>query len=298
MSGPVFVTYFGPVLDALRALGASAKPKEVCSWISDDLKLSDNILTATNKNGNSKFENQVAWARFYLSKAGYLNSGGYGIWALTQLGRETTLTHPEALDVFKEIQSIVKGEKPTNKNEIASEAIANEIESDTRDAPDENEYLNQEDIEENLVLKFRKMSPKGFEEFCARLLRTFGLENVKVTGKSGDDGIDGVGELMINRFVRTKVMFQCKRYENTVAPKEIRDFRGAIQGRAERGIFLTTGNYTKNARREGSRENATPIELIDLQDLIALTIEKNLGVKERRALEIDDTFYQQYLEEM
>ncbi len=117
-------------------------------------------------------------------------------------------------------------------------------------------------------------------------MRHIGFENVKVTGQRGDQGIDGEGYLMINRFVRTKVVFQCKRYEGTVGPYEIREFRGAIQGRAERGIFLTTGTFTKGSREAASQENATTIELVDIDRLLELMIEEGLGVRETKALTI------------
>jgi restriction system protein len=297
-SGPNFVSYFNPVLDALRALGASAKPREVFDWIIESKNVPDSVLTATNKNGGSKFENQVAWARFYLAKAGFIDTGKHGIWSLTESGRKAHLTHQEALEVFRSVQIKFPKKVETDPNHrvelsVGSDEVVDVDATDT-DVPDTNEFLNQEDIETSLVEKLRGMTDKGFEEFCARLLREFGLENVRVIGKSGDDGIDGVGELLINRFVRSKVMFQCKRYTHSVSPKEIRDFRGAIQGRAERGIFLTTGTYTKNAKQEATRENTTPIELVDLSDLIQLIIEKNLGVNERRALEIDSNFFAQF----
>jgi len=140
----------------------------------------------------------------------------------------------------------------------------------------------------------RGLTPKGFEELSARLLRHIGFENLKVTGQTGDNGIDGEGFLLINRFVRIKVMFQCKRYAGRVEVKEIRDFRGAIQGRAERGIFLTTGTFTKVAREEASRENATAIELVDIDRLLELLIEEGLGVRETRALTIDHGFFAPY----
>lgn len=89
-------------------------------------------------------------------------------------------------------------------------------------------------------------------------------------------------------------MFQCKRYTGTVQVKEIRDFRGAIQGRSERGIFLTTGTFTKSAREEAARENATAIELVDIDRLLELLIEEGLGIRETKALTIDREFFTPY----
>ncbi|WP_376711362.1 restriction endonuclease [Pseudochrobactrum lubricantis] len=140
----------------------------------------------------------------------------------------------------------------------------------------------------------RGITDKGFEELCAQLLRHIGFENLKVTGQTGDHGIDGEGFLLINRFVRIKVMFQCKRYAGTVQVKEIRDFQGAIQGRAERGIFLTAGTFTENAREEAARENAAAIELVDIDRLLELLIEEGLSVRETKALMIDRDFFSPY----
>jgi len=160
--------------------------------------------------------------------------------------------------------------------------------------PDERTYLNQDEIQAQLVTILRGTTDKGFEELCARLLRHIGFENVKVTGQAGDEGVDGEGYLPINNFVRTKVMFQCKRYGNSVGPDKIRDFRGAIDGRVERGIFLTTGTFTQGAIKAAARENATPIELVDIDRLLELLIAENLGVRPTQALTIDMDFFRPY----
>jgi restriction system protein len=125
-------------------------------------------------------------------------------------------------------------------------------------------------------------------------LRHIGFESVKTLGGRGDRGIDGEGYLLLNRFVRTKVLFQCKRYQDSVGPERIRDFRGAIQGRADRGIFLTTGIFTREARSESERENATPIELVDIERLIDILIQEHLGLKERKALHVTEAFFDVY----
>lgn len=126
-------------------------------------------------------------------------------------------------------------------------------------------------------------------------MRHIGFENIKVTGQTGDHGIDGEGHLLINRFVRIKVMFQCKRWlDHTVQAKEIRDFRGAISGRAERGIFLTTSTFSKGAKEEAKRENAVAIELVNIDQLLELLIEEGLGVQETKALTINREFFAAY----
>ena len=291
LRGPKFVRYFQPVLDGLKALGSSAKPREVYSWISENHDIPIDELEGTTRGGQSKFENKVGWARFYLVKAGFIDAQERGVWVLTEKGRDAKLTHDDAYREFKNIQDKFKENDRKDRTSKSKPVVADEDAS----APDELEYLNQDEIQERLVKLLRHTSPKGFEELSARLLRHIGFENVKVTGEQGDQGVDGEGYLLINRFVRTKVMFQCKRYEGSVGPDKIRDFRGAIQGRAERGIFLTTGTFTKGAKEEAARENTTAIELVDIDRLLELLIEENLGVKETKALKIEPDFFSAYM---
>lgn len=128
------------------------------------------------------------------------------------------------------------------------------------------------------------------------MLRSLGLENVRTQGGAGDRGIDGIGELVVNRFYRTRVAFQCKKYNdaNAITPEKIRDFRGAILGRVDRGIFITTSRFTKAALDEAQRENVIPIETIDVSSLIDIILDEKFGVSEAIALKIDRTLFIQY----
>jgi len=288
--GPKFIQYFQPVIEGLRDLGSSAKPREVYAWIAERHSIPKEEIEGTTKGGQSKFENKVGWARFYLAKGGLIDTEQRGVWVLTEKGRTTNLSHDDAYNLFKTIHDGFQREDGES-GETETEKTVDEADAS---APDEKAYLNQDAIQEELVRILRGATDKGFEELCARLLRHIGFENLKVTGQTGDHGIDGEGFLLINRFVRIKVMFQCKRYTGTVQVKEIRDFRGAIQGRAERGIFLTTGTFTKSAREEAARENATAIELVDIDRLLELLIEESLGVRETKALTIDRDFFAPY----
>lgn len=294
LRGPQFVKYFGAVLQALRELGDSGRPKEIYPLVARICSVSESELSQTNQNGGSKFENQVAWARFYLVKAGYIDSSKRGVWSLTETGRNGDLDQETSLKIFKQVQDEISKERAGTETEI--EGSSNEASDPltNSEAPDERQFFNEDQARRQIAEHLTSMSPEGFERYCAYLLRVFGLQNVKVTGQVGDQGIDGEGDLMINRFVRSKVMFQCKRYVGSVGPKEIRDFRGAILGRAERGVFLTTGVFTSNAKVEAVRENTVPIELIDLDELVELAIEESVGVDEVRALKVNDGFFEKY----
>lgn len=142
----------------------------------------------------------------------------------------------------------------------------------------------------------KALSPSGFERLCQRLLRESGFEEVKVTGRSGDGGIDGHGILQVNPFVSFQVYFQCKRYKDSVGCGVVRDFRGAMMGRADKGIIITTGTFTADARKEAVRDGVPPIELVDGQKLIDLFEQLELGLTPKQTYKIDDGFFDDYRE--
>lgn len=119
--GPEFVRFFAPLVETLRALGESGRPKELSQKIADQLHIPEHELNRTNKNGKSRFENQVAWARFYLAKAGLIDTSKRGVWALTEQGRQSQLDHDGALRIFHEVQAKVKA---TKEPEVSDETQA------------------------------------------------------------------------------------------------------------------------------------------------------------------------------
>lgn len=280
-----FIKWFGPLLNALRTLGGSGKPKEVVAQIAKDIKIPDSVLEETMKSGTLRFQNQVAWARQYLVWEGFLDDNTRGIWTLTSLGASTSLTEKQAREIFlKWVDIHAKARKEKTKKEI--------IEDQEAEEPESSDLLNNQTLIEIL----QSVSPKGFEDLCKRLLREHGFENVEVTGGSHDGGIDGYGTLELNPFVSMKVLFQCKRYKGTVSRAQVGDFRNAMIGRAEKGIILTTGTFSEDAKREASRDGAPPIELIDGQKLVELFESVQLGVKPKTVYEIDLKFFEPFLD--
>ena len=114
-----------------------------------------------------------------------------------------------------------------------------------------------------------------------------------ITGRSGDGGIDGIGILQVNPLVSFKVLFQCKRYAGSVTPSQVRDFRGAMMGRADKGIIITTGSFTSDAK-EAVRDGVPPIELVDGEKLMNMLEQPELGLKPQRTFEVDATFFDQF----
>jgi len=279
-----FTKWFGPLLNALRELGGSGKPKEVVEQIAKDLNIPDSQREEIMKSGILRFDNQVAWARQYLVWEGLLDDSKRGVWTLSQKGQITSLEPNQASDIFfKWVEIHQKSKKSKSDIQIIK-----------RQDEEEPEQLEHE-IAPNLLEVLQSVSPIGFEHICKRLLREHGFESVYVTQASHDGGIDGYGTLELNPFVSIKVLFQCKRYKGTVSRAQVGDFRNAMIGRAEKGIILTTGTFSEDAKREASRDGAPPIELIDGKKLVELFEKVELGVKPKIIYEVEYSFFEQFM---
>jgi restriction system protein len=280
------VKLFRPLLDTLRELGDSGRPKEVIEKIADRLNLPDEVLNRTLKNGSSRFANQVHWARFYLAKAGLIDTSRRGVWTLSDSGRHSQLDQEKALHILQEVQKGFSGDENTDTSVLPA--------PDELGGPPDERVPGEEWFREEMAKVLQSLSPDGFERLCQRLLREVGFEEVVVTGRTGDGGIDGFGTLRINRLVSDRVLFQCKRHAKQISPSYIREFRGSMAARADRGIFLATSTFSAEAKREAAREGAAPIEMVDLSALISLLTDLGLGVTSRTVFTIDQSFFREY----
>lgn len=289
-SGPQFVKYMPAVLDALQQLGGSGRPDEVRSVIAQTLKLSEQEQSEPLPSKvQPRFDNQVHWARFYLSKAGFLDSSERGVWTLTEKGRlAVPLSSTDARRVFRDISSIFSKSKGSKSQPIKPDS------NDDPAIPTGDGPSVQQNYRDQLAFKLQALSPAGFERFCQRLLRESGFQEVSVTGRSGDGGIDGSGILQVNALVSFKVLFQCKRYIGSVTVAQLRDFRGAMMGRADKGIVLTTGSFTSEARKEAIRDGVPAIELVDGEKLAGMMEQLELGLKPRTTYEVDPAFFEAF----
>lgn len=281
-----FVKWFGPLLDALRDLGDSGRPREVSDRIAKNLNLPDQVLDETLKSGGSRFHNQVAWARQYLVWEGFLESSKHGTWTLTEKGRTSHVSETQASEIFKKCVAIhaeIRKQKRGNKPDHAEEEEV---------SPEE--LIPDEKL--SLIRVLRSLSSIGFEKVSRELLRESGFENVEITGGSSDGGIDGFGTLEINPFVSFKVLFQCKRYaeNNLVSRAQVGDFRNAMIGRAEKGIIITTSSFTNAAVQEANREGAPQVELVDGTKLVEMFERVELGVKKRTVFDVDPAYFEKF----
>lgn len=284
-----FARYFNPVLDALRALGGSARPSEVCDWIAEHLGITDEERDKQNPSGGSQFDNDVAWVRLYFVRTGYLDSSRRGVWSLTEKGRSAqNLSDDQIAQVIRDSQALpVRIEAPRPSDAQIEKAVSQQSEEA---APETANRNYREQVLEILLA----LPPQGFERLCQRLLRESGFQQVKVTGRPGDGGIDGIGILQISPFVSFKVLFQCKRWNSSVGSGQVRDFRGAMMGRADKGLILTTGTFSADAQTEAVRDGVPPIELVDGQALVSLMEQLELGLTPKQTYELDPKFFDEF----
>ena len=236
-----------PTVQAIHELGGSASVDEIVSKVISIMQIPDDIASAPyiTKRGNSdprtKLEYDLAWVRTYLKQMGVLENSTRGVWVVT--GKSFTPTGSEI--------------RLPEKEEVA-----------------------QVDWREQIAtVLVEKLTPAAFERLIQRILRETGFVQVEVTGKSGDGGIDGKGIAKINGILSFHIVFQCKRYRGVVGASEIRDFRGAMVGRADKGLFITTGYFSRDAIKEANRDGASAIDLVDGEKLAEKLKELGLGIR-------------------
>ena len=253
-----------PLLRALRALGGSGSVEEIYDKVVEIEQLPDEVLSQLHDPENSSDTEvwyRLAWARTYLKKYGLLENSRRGVWSLTDNAKKTNEVDPQ--DVVRTVRALDKKES-TPKSD--GSAVVEEV-------------AEQDRWKQQLhVLLTNKLSPAAFERLVQRMLRESGFTQVEVTGRSGDGGIDGRGIARIHGFMSFHVLFQCKRYKGSVSAGEMRDFRGAMVGRADKGLFISTGTFTPAAVKEATRDGAPPIDLVDGADLAEKLKELGLGV--------------------
>jgi restriction system protein len=284
--GAQFVRYFGPLLDALRELGGSGTPDEVVGRIALDLRIPDDVQNELLPSGEERFRNQVRWARMHLVREGLIDSSERGVWSLTERGRTTRLSLEDAREIrtrqARPFRKSGSGKLAATEDATAAGGISSDSELSADNSP------------ADVISRLRDLPPAGFERFSQRLLREAGFTQVVVTGKSGDGGIDGHGRLQFSPLLSLRALFQCKRYKGSVSASDVRDFRGAMAGRSDYGIIITTGTFTAEARREGARDGVAPIELIDAERLVEMLKLLRLGLKPVTSYEVDESFLEEF----
>lgn len=269
---PQYHELMWPVLTALKELGGSATVREMYEQVVKDEGFTEDQQQALTKDKRMpEIQYRLHWARTHLKGIGALENSSRGVWTLTEHGK--TLTP-------KIMHEQVKAWRAADRAKRQARSVADDASSENGADGDEQ---NWKDI---LIARLLDLSPDGFERLAQRILREAGFTNVTVTGKPGDGGIDGVGTYRPS-LVSWPVYFQCKRYRGTVPARDVRDFRGAMAGRGEKGLFITTGSFTRDAENEATRDGAPPIDLIDGEQLCDLLKDYRLGIKVNQRIEED-----------
>jgi restriction system protein len=278
-----------PLLRAVAALGGEARAKDVYEAVTKQFpQLTEAELSQTLSSGSNKWTNRIQWARQALVSKGDLTSAGHGVWSITDAGRQR-ITNARAVDPASSATESDSAEPLTS---IEGSANLAELEY--------SRHLNLEDVSDDYRASFKQkvlnklldLSPGQFEKFAETLLKGYGFQRTQVTGRTGDGGIDGHGQLKVGLAV-VRAAFQCKRWQNSVGPKEVREFRGAIQGQYEQGYFFTTSTFTKSAQQESIKMGAVPVILFEGDQIVEIMIEKGVGIK-RQPIEL----YEDQLEEL
>jgi len=265
---PTFDELLWPALKALKALGGSGSNEELLNKVIELERIPEHIQSQIHTdNRSTKVAYNLAWAKTYLKKVGALENSNRGVWSLTEAGEQLT---PEQC---RDIPAIVRRDEAVRR-------IGKVDPLPAKDAAvaDASSDIEQENWKDRLLAVLRAMQPAAFERLAQRILREAGFIKVEVTGASGDGGIDGFGVLRVN-LLSFQVLFQCKRYAGTVGAGTVRDFRGAMIGRADKGLIITTGIFSADAKREATRDGAPAIDLIDGDHLCDLLKDLKLGTR-------------------
>lgn len=280
---PKYDDLFKPTLEALTKLGGSGSIEELDDAMIAAIGASQEQLDVTYpKSGAAVLPDRMAWARTFLKLAGLAANPKRGVWVLTEEGRIAAKKSPA------ELKQIVNA---AYKSSLAAKKAAEA--ADKREGGQDvgDGAVGWSDL---LLQRLQTIDPTAFERLSQRLLRESGFTRVEVSGKSGDGGIDGVGVLRV-QLISFQVLFQCKRWKGSVGSEVIRNFRGAMQGRADKGLIITTGTFTAEARKEATRDGAPAIDLIDGEALCGLMKELGLGVRVRAVrteeVTLDEEFF-------
>ncbi len=294
---PKYDYFFEPIIRALKDLGGSGTVQEIFDQVCELECLSDEQQAIRHKDGpQTEIYYRLGWARTYLKKYGAIENVGRGVWALTSQGKALKAIDKKAIKRY--VKSLSQSAADTDTNfdendalielEIYDDLTAKRIKKTDQIPVDSEVWLDK------LLSLLQNISPDAFERLCQRILRESGFIKVEVTGRQGDGGIDGIGVLRI-ALLSFQVFFQCKRYSGAVGASEIRDFRGAMVGRTDKGLFITTGTFTKSAKREATRDGAPALDLIDGEQLCMIMKDLQLGIETKtvEVVEIKENWFDQ-----
>lgn len=274
---PTYAQLIENTFIALKELGGSGKNTEINDKVAQLMNLPDDVLDVPHLNSSSMSEvnYRCAWARTLLKNHGAIENSARSVWAITAAFASVETVDGDYIEKNCKKLSQTKNAPAEVQMENAGVEIPEEVRS---------WRSKLQDVIQN-------MDPYGFERLTQRLLRECGFTQVEVTKKSGDGGIDGTGKLKINGIFSFNIAFQCKRYHGVVGASDIRDFRGSLTTNIEKGVFISTGSFSKAAIEEAAAPGKQQIDLIDGEEFITKLAEFGIGVHEIKDYEIDEDYF-------
>ncbi len=281
----------GLMLPLLRHLGDGRERsnQETLEALAQEFGLSEQEREELLPSGRQPvFTNRVAWAKVHMKAAQLIESPRRGIYKITPRGLEILRRNPQRVDLrllrsFPEYQEWRAATPEAEADKPAASAVVLKDE-DTLTPEEHLEYGYQklrEDLASELLRRVKQSSPAFFERLVIDLLVAMGYggsqrDAARTLGKSGDGGVDGV--IKEDRLGLDVIYVQAKRWDGTVGRPEVQKFAGALQGqRAKKGVFITTGEFSKDAENYAASIDSQII-LIDGSRLAALMIDYGVGV--------------------
>ena len=287
MAIPTITDLIVPTVTAMRELGGSGRNAEIRNIVAEGLRLSEEDQQTPQGGNNpnvSRLEYRLKWARTYLRNAGVIGSIGTGLWEITEKGMAAS-----DIEVLHWAKQWGKGKSQNSSSEDPTLTVDDIEEAASAEDDEEGAW------DEKVIAAVQSMEPTRVERLFLRILREEGFDQLEHVGKPGDEGIDGVGVYRIS-LLSFRIYFQCKRYRAGIGSSDIRNFRGAMEGRGERGLFVTTSWFTRSAEEEASRAGARPVDLVDGPQLAALIAKHGLGVsiEKRDTHVVNESFFEDF----
>lgn len=297
---PDFQTVMRPVLTILVD-GEPRRTRDVIDQIADEFQLAEEERAQTLASGSQKvIYNRVSWAITHMFRAGLLERPARGIVVITETGREVLAANPDRVDmkVLRQFPSYTEFLNKAQTTEETTPTTTAAAEVSPQDLLDRAVKENRAAVESELLQRALALPPVGFEDLVMRLLSAMGYGHsgrIERTSATGDAGIDGV--ISQDPLGLDRIYVQAKRYETDkiIHRPTIQSFIGALMGaQGDRGVFITTSDFSAGARTEAEKVNAR-IELIDGSRLAQLMVRHGVGVQPELVVtlyQLDEDFFE------
>jgi restriction system protein len=301
---PDFQSFMLPVLQ-LASDGAEHSLEEARTVLAEKFMLTDAERAELLPSGRQRrFDNRVAWAKVYLQQAGVLSSRRRAHFEITERGRHLLSENLERIEIarLKEFEEFREFQSAGNRPDAGVVVQApNSVATETPEEMLEQAFQSiRAEVVSDLLTRVKANSPSFFENLVVELLLKMGYgrnraEAGRAIGGAGDEGIDGI--ISEDRLGLDTIYIQAKRWDGNVGRPEIQKFVGALHGkRARKGVFITTGSFSSEAKDYVSRIDPR-IVLIDGRQLAEYMLDLNLGVSTKIVYEIKRTDTDYFIEE-